>query len=83
MYLFVYLLVFMQIDLNRVSLLEAGICPFLAKQIVNCSESSREESTNDQYKSVVCGCVLNLAADNSKHGEKYLGVETFKDALID
>ena len=57
------------LDLNRVSFLENGICEFLAHQIAYCSDHSKEESSNAKYKSVVCGCVLNLAADNGKHNK--------------
>lgn len=53
-------------DENRETVLLAGGCPGLAEQIGRCSNSSCEEYTNDRFKCVTCGCILNLATDNGE-----------------
>lgn len=54
------------LDQNRESVLALGGIRTLTEQISLCSKLSSEESKNDRYKCVVCGCALNLAIDNGK-----------------
>ena len=46
--------------------LNGGGCATLLGQINRCRNSCNEEFSNDRYKCIVCGCVLNLATDNGK-----------------
>ena len=47
-------------------MLAAGGCQTLIQLVKKCSDSSNEECSSERYKSVVCGCVLNLVVDNGE-----------------
>lgn len=54
-------------DNNRETVLAAGGCQTLIQLIKKCSN---DECINERYKSVVCGCVLNLVVDNGEEHVK-------------
>ena len=53
-------------DDNREIVLSNKGCQTLAEQIDKCSNISCEEFSNDRFKCVSCGCILNVAADNGE-----------------
>ena len=54
------------VDANRESILVAGGCQVLVDQIARCSDPGEDIYTNERYKCIICGCVLNLATNNGK-----------------
>ena len=50
------------LDHNREILLTAGGCQALLHLVDKCADSSSDA----HYKRVLCGCVLNFAADNGR-----------------
>ena len=46
--------------------MEANICEVLLNLVNDCCDNSKTEASNERYKLVVCGCLLNLSADNGK-----------------
>ena len=53
-------------DSNRGIVLEADGCQGLVAQMSKCCDPNAEEFANERFKCVVCGCTVNVAADNGK-----------------
>ncbi len=55
-------------DINREKFLDANICRSVTTLLSKCCDSCEEGNSNQRYKLVLCGCLLNLSAsaNNSK-----------------
>jgi len=69
------------LDVNREMVLANGGCELLTELVSKCCDPTTEDFNHERYKCVVCGCILNLSADNGMYNV-YMLCDFFQQCIL-